>query len=80
MPAITKGPRPVYHLMGKQNDNNVCPGLWTELDSSAHNEYIIGRLEELYDSPALALYYDELAIFMGMGSILMPQGRGTDEL
>lgn len=79
MPATTKGPLPTYYLMAKQGVNNSCPGQWTELADSTRSECILALLTEMADSPTTPLYYDELTIFMGMGSILIPQGRNTDD-
>lgn len=74
MTILTRGPKPVYYVMGKQSSNNSYPGLWAVLDDTAEPKQAISRLEQFSDSVALALYYDELAIFMHMGSIPLPKG------
>jgi hypothetical protein len=66
---ITKTPRPVYYLMGKQAQGNSHPGCWVDITSSASSWYILDQLEAKAAWNKTSLYYTELSIRLDMGSI-----------
>lgn len=68
-PSITKTPRPVYYLMGKQAQGNSHAGCWVGIDSSSSSKYILEQLEAKASCNKNSLYYTELSIRLDMGSI-----------
>lgn len=66
---IIKTPRPVFYLMGKQAQGNSHPRTWTVISSSTDSEFILNELEALALNPKTSLYYTELMLQLGMGSV-----------
>ena len=69
MSTLTRGPKPVYYLIGKQAQGNAHPRCWTIISSSTKPQFILNELESLAKKPKSAYYYTELMIVLDMGSI-----------
>ncbi len=77
MTILTRGPKPVYYVMGKQSKNNSHPGTWVILHDTAKSDDALDVLEEMANDGLCSMYYDELAIHMCMGTVPL-QGVGHE--